>query len=291
MQASRVIAFVAASALAMLGCKAERPDADKPDAAVQTEMLQPPTIDTTTPSSTPNGTVAIRGSTMGARVVVSGGPGDPVVKASLPTGGYCVDAPLQATGPTTLTAYALKDGKISAPTTITVTKDAAAPNPPNAVCAGTEQPVCGTEDASHGNCSNNADDDCDGYSDACDPGCNGCVDDGFGPNWSPFFVPMIMPGTYNLAMCPCRDDWFAFYVTQGQVVHAKISFNAAAIDLDMILQTPKNAEASNNTYVASSLLTTSPEEINWTANATGTYYLKIYAYNTSSSAAYTLTVY
>jgi len=288
MQAARVIVALSL----VVGCKAERPDADKPDAAAMNmDMLQAPTIDTTTPTATPNGTVAIRGTTEGARVVISGGPGDPVVKSALPTGGYCIDAPLQASGPTTLTAYALKDGKISPPTTVTITKDAGAAIPPNAVCAGTEEPVCDVEDSSHANCTNNKDDDCDGYSDACDTGCNGCADDGFGPNWSPFFVPMVMPGTYTLAICPCRADWFAFYVTQGQVVHAKVSFNASAIDLDMTLQTPKNAEANNNMYVASSLLTSSPEEINWTANATGTYYLRIFSYKDDGAASYTLTVY
>lgn len=278
--------------IAMLGCTAERPGSDMPDAAVAMgDELVAPTIDTSTPTVTPNGTVAIRGTTTGSRIVVKGATGDPVVKPVLPTGGFCVDVPLVDGAPTMLSAYALKDGVISPPAALTITKDAGAPIPSMPICAGTEEPVCVAEDTASGNCTNDKDDNCNGYTDECETSCNGCTDDGFGPNWSPFFVPMIPDGTYQLSICPCRDDWFAFSVTSGQIIHVKATFNSTALDLDMRLQTPKNAEDGLTTSVATSATTTGIEEITWTATATGTYYLKIYSYRANGRGSYTLTVY
>jgi len=278
--------------IAVVGCTAERPGSDKPDAAVAMgDELLAPTIDTSTPTTTPNDTVAIRGTTTGTRVVIKGSTGDPIVKPVLPTGGFCLDVPLLATGPTALNAYALKDGQISPPAPLSITKDAAAAIPANPICAGTEEPVCVAEDTASGNCTNGEDDNCNGYADACETACNGCMDDGFGPNWEPFFVPMIPAGTYQLSICPCRDDWFAFAVTSGETVHVKATFNSTNIDLDMRLQTPKNAEDGLSTSVATSATTTGIEEITWSATTAGTYYLKVYSYRTNGRGAYTLTVY
>lgn len=278
--------------LALIACTAERPGADKPDAAVEmTEELAPPTIDVATPTTTPNSTVAIRGTTNGTRIVVTGGPGDAVFQSALPTGGYCIDAPLEASGPTNLVAYALKDGLISTPTPLTVTKDAGAPIPQSAQCSGTEAPVCVAEDTAGGNCANDKDDNCNGYADECETGCNGCTEDALGPNWTPFFVPMIPDGVYQLSICPCRNDYFAFQVTTGQTIHVKATFDTTAVDVDMRLQTPKNAEDNLSTSVASSTTTTGIEEITWAATATGTYYLKVYSYRANGMGNYTLTVY
>src|SRR5947208_13021822 len=94
-------------ALAVCACSAERPHTDKPDAMPANAILDKPSIDPATPMATPNGTVAIRGSTNGTRIVVKGGPGDPVVKAALPTGGFCADTPLAGSGPTELSVFAL----------------------------------------------------------------------------------------------------------------------------------------------------------------------------------------
>jgi hypothetical protein len=179
---------------------------------------------------------------------------------------------------------------ISPPSIVTVTKDPAAPIPMDATCSGMEAPVCGTEDTSSGNCSDGKDNDCDGYTDQCDPGCNGCVEDAFGPNWDPFFVPMVAPGTYHLQICPCRNDWFAFSPTMGSTVHVKMTYAQAKVDLDMLLQVPSDAENGSTNHVAISAGTTGTEEINWTANMAGIYYLKIYPYQ-GDNGAYTLTVY
>jgi len=270
----------------VIACSAERPGGDKPDAGMMGTELNAPMLDV--PMSTPNPTVAVRGMTGGSRIVVKGGPGEPVVRSVLPTGGFCLDVPLMDSGPTQLLAYALKDGTISPAATFQVTRDAAAAIPPNPMCLGMEAPVCVPESASA--CTNMKDDDCNGFTDACDPSCNGCMDDALSPNWEPFYVPMIAPGTYNLKMCPCRTDWFAFQVTAGEVIHAHATFDSVAIDLDMKLQTVADAEGNAATSVASSQTTTGIEDITWTATTAGMYYLKVYAYD-GDNKPYTLRIY
>ena len=285
-----LISVTVAGAVTVPACKAERPGGDdKADAGVA-ESLDPPAIDTSVPMSTPNDMVAVRGTTAGTRIVVKGS-GDPVVRASLPTGGFCVEAPLQPSGPTTLNVFALKDGLISMPSIITVTKDAAAPIPSMPNCLGMEDPVCVPESPTAANCANGKDDDCNGYTDSCDPSCNGCMDDALGPNWEPFFVPMVAAGTYQAAICPCRDDWFAFQASASDVIHVKSTFTAALIDIDMKLQTASAAEMNSSTTVAQSITTTGTEEINFTVTTAGLYYLHIYPYKKDDQGKYTLTIY
>lgn len=281
-----LVATLSASAF---GCTADRPGGDnlKPDAGVA-DVLKAPTLEV--PMSTPNGTVAVRGSSDGTRIVVKGTTGDPVVRSVLPSGGFCLDVPLED-GENLFSAFALKNGDISPSAPFTVTKDPAAPIPANPMCAGMEEPVCVAEDSASSNCANGADDNCNGYTDECDPTCNGCMDDAFGPNWSPFYVPMIMPGTYDMYICPCRSDWFAFQVPAGGIVHVRATFTQATLDLDMILQTPMAAEDGVTTSVARSTTTTSAEEINFTSTAGGLYYLKIYPYKAGQIGPYKLTVY
>lgn len=283
---------VTAAAVAIAACEAERPGGDKMDAGV-VEMLEAPDIDTTVPMTTPNDTVAIRGMTVGNRVVVKGSSGDPVVRATLPTGGFCVDAPLADSGPTLLNVFALKDGAISPARTIEVTKDPAAPIPSSPQCLGMEEPQCVDETVAANTCGNGKDDNCNGYTDACDTTCNGCMEDALGPNWQPFFVPMVPAGTYMMSICPCRDDWFAFEVNQGDVVHAKATFMTSVIDLDMKLQKAADAEMNVTTSVASSTTVTGTEEVNYTvpAGGAGLYYLKVYAYKKEDFGSYTLTIY
>ena len=100
---------VALTALGM-GCSADRPRVNTPDAgSAMDDQLQAPGFDPSIPTTTPNAMVAVRGTTDGTRVIVQGGPGDPIVTSSLPGGGFCADVPLMPSGPTTLTAFALKD--------------------------------------------------------------------------------------------------------------------------------------------------------------------------------------
>jgi hypothetical protein len=102
---------------------------------------------------------------------------------------------------------------------------------------------------------------------------------------------MVPPGTYDLQICPCRSDWFAFGVPVGGVIHVRATFTQATLDLDMILQKPKDAEDGTATSVARSTTTTSAEEINFTATESGLYYLKIYPYKAGQTGPYTLRVY
>jgi hypothetical protein len=74
------------------------------------------------------------------------------------------------------------------------------------------------------------------------------------------------------------------------VVHVRMTYSQAKVDLDMLLQTPSDAENGSTNHVAISAGTTGTEEINWTANMAGIYYLKIYPYQ-GNDGAYTLTVY
>jgi len=284
------IFVTALGAVTFCACEAERPGDNKPDAGVQA-ALEAPSIDSATAMTTPYDTVAVRGTTNGSRVVVKGTNGDPVFASVLPSGMFCVDATIDATGPTLLNVFALKDGLISPATTITVTKDAAAPIPQAPMCAGQETPTCVDETTAAGTCTNGKDDNCNGYTDMCDTTCNGCMEDALGPNWAPFFVPQVPPGTYPMSICPCRDDWFAFPLNMNEVVHVKATFTTTVVDIDMKLFKAADAEANSTTSVASSVTTTGTEEITYTATAAGLYYLKIYAYKKDDFGPYTFTIY
>jgi len=263
----------------------------QPDAGSDDTALTAPSIDTSTPMRVPGSTVAIRGSTSGARIVVKTSAGDPVEQAALPTGGFCIDVPLNANGPTTLDVYALKDGLISPAAEIVVTQDPGAPQPASPLCLGAEVPQVTPENPGSGDCSDGKDNDGNGLVDACDPGCNMCVDDALGPNNSPFFVPTVAPGSYDLQICPCTADWFAFTVPAGGIVHAKATFDSSKVDFDMMLQTPNQAETNSTFRQAISNGTTGTEEINYTATNAGTFYLKVYPFASDGTGAYTLTIY
>ena len=271
-------------------CTAQRPHEEMPDAGVETNELSAPNLDAI-PISTSLDTIAIRGNTAGASIVVTGADGDPVVRSVLPSGAFCADVPLAATGETSLLVFALKDGVISPGVRVNVTRDANAPIPDSPRCLGMEQPYCVAEDTTSGNCGNGTDDNCNGFSDECETGCNGCQDDGFGPNSTPFLVPMVAKGTYQLQICPCHSDYFAFAVAQGQTIHVKATFNTANVDLDMRLQVPKAAEDNTTASVATSVGTTGTEEITWPATAGGVYYLHVYPFQNNQSGAYTLTIF
>jgi hypothetical protein len=170
--------------------------------------------------------------------------------------------------------------------------DPSAPIPANATCSGMEMPVCApSEDQASGTCNDGKDNDCDGYIDSCDTGCNGCIEDALGPNWDPFFVPMVAAGTYNLQLCPCRSDWFAFTRSAGGTVHVKVTYNQSKLDIDIILQRPTDAENGSSTHLAISAGSTGTEDINFTTVNGGTFYLKVYTYGSNDSGAYTMTVY
>jgi hypothetical protein len=264
-----------------LACSADAPvDRNKQiDAGTGGDVLAPPKLDPT-PERTPLASVAVRGTTGGARVV-SLGPFGTKITAVLPGGTFCQDAAIETGGAESrLEFFSVGgDGRLSNPAIVEVVHDPAAPQPamrscggddPTTACAGPE--VCGTD---------GKDEDCDGWADACDTDCSGCVDDAFEPNDLAVNVPSIQPGTYDdMVICPCRDDWFAFFVSPGQRIRPTINFTTALIDLDMRLFWVNPDGSGTGTQVASSVTTTNQETIDYLvpAGAGGTYYLRIYPF-------------
>jgi hypothetical protein len=270
----------------MVGCKVDPPDDSKEQPDSGTGFLQKPQA--SAPDRTPLSTVAIRGSANGAsRVVVK----DPASERSsvnplLPGGDFCVDALLSEGATVSFEVYAVaEDGNISQPASVEVAQDPGAPPPADPTCSS------GGECAEEEDCGNDTDDDCNGLKDECDSGCNGCDDDYFEPNDTPFSVPMVPPDTYDdLKICPCREDWYAFLVGEGGRIHAHAHFTHADVDIDMKLYKAEDAEMHNDTTVAASATTTDDEDIDYTSTGPGTYYLRVYAFRQDGQGPYTLTV-
>ena len=292
MNAMRNLITTTAVLFAMSACTAERPhdNSKMPDAGSDdTDKLTAPIL-SDVPVSTPLDTVAIRGNTDGASIVVTSDDDDPVVRSVLPSGAFCADVPVTAAD-NSLLVFALKDGVISEGVRVNVKHDPNAPQPQSPRCLGMEQPACVAEDNNANNCGDGQDNNCNGFSDECETACNGCQEDGFGPNYTPYLVPMIAPGTYQLSICPCHSDYFAFSVPAGQMIHVKATFNTSNIDLDMKLQVPTEAENNTPTAVAQSIGTTGVEEISWPAASSGVYYLHVYPFGANQAGSYTLTIF
>jgi hypothetical protein len=276
------------SALTTLACTADRPQqVNPPHPDGGTEGTLRPPMATGVPSATPDSTVAIRGTTDGSAIIVQGGPTGSQSVAVLPGGNFCIDAALAA-GRNVFLIYALDgNGAISSPATVVTNQDPSASSPSDPTCSGQVAQCSATEI-----CGNGKDDDCDGWTDACDTHCNGCVDDYLEPNNYPLNVPSLEAGTYsNLEICPCRDDWIAFHRLMGGTVHAKVTFNALTVDINLKLFRASDAEKGVFDAVASSTTSSSAEEIQWTVDKDGTYYLKVYATRKSGTGKYTLKVF
>lgn len=271
------------------GCSASNPHDHimKPDAMVQAPV--PPPKVTDTPQATPLSTVAVQGTTQGVSVVIEGGGATRLISDALPGGGFCQDVPLQANQDNNISLYALGgDGRISQPTKITVTQSSSAPMPSVPYCSGVVGGQCGKTEI----CGNGKDDDCNGETDQCDPACNKCVDDDYEPNDQPVLVPMLDPGSYSLRICPCHDDWFSFRAQMGGVIHVLAEFQNSQMDLDLELYRAGPSGDGVGDKVASSMTKTNMEEINWTADMAGTYYLHAFVFGDMyGSGSYTLTVY
>ena len=241
------------------------------------------------PDVTPLDTVAVRGTTDGTRVVVQS-PFETRVVSVLPGGSFCLDAPLELQGQTTLSVYSVGgDGRVSDAMRITVTRDESGPMPPQPRCSGSAEQSCAAAEICNGA---GVDDDCNGFADACDSACNGCEDDIFEPNDDAVDVPTLEKGTYDLALCPCRSDWFAFHVKQGERIHATAVFHGTNFDPNMRLYRAGLTENTSDA-VAWSLTSVGREEIDWVADADGTYYVNIYLFSTDvlqQNGTYTLTI-
>lgn len=269
------------------GCKVDPPEDDKVNPDAGSGSLSRPQA--TAPDRTPLPTVAIRGRADGAsRVVIKEVETErSSVNPLLPGGEFCVDTEI---APNATVAYEVfsvaEDGNISQPASVEVVQDPGAPQPADPTCTD------GGECAAEEDCGNETDDDCNGFRDECDPECNGCDDDYFEPNDTPFSVPMIPPDTYDgLKVCPCREDWFAFLVGEGGVIDATANFTHSEIDIDLKLYKAEDAEMHSDTTVASSAETDDNEEINYTSTGPGTYYLRVFSFRQDGQGSYKLTVY
>jgi hypothetical protein len=275
-----------ACCLLAFGCKADNAGdggAEDTDAAVDRVLQAPLLIDIV--MSTPGDTVAIRGTSLGERVAILGGPGGTSLASILPGGNFCKDVELAA-GTTDLSVYSVGSGLLSEPIFMTVTKDASAPEPANPTCSGTNEPVCATEEI----CDNELDDNCDGYIDVCDQGCIACADDALEPNDFLINVPGIGSGVYQLKLCPCRDDWFSFTASAGQRIRATADFVHEEMNLNMRLykSTPTGEQGA---FAAGSFGLDNQEEIDYLVEEPGVYFMRIYILSgVEEQGAYQLTV-
>ena len=278
-----VACLLAAAAGAGPGCSADNPIPKPPqdvDAAAEDE-LEPPELEPVV-ERTPRTAVQARGRSDGSRVVGLGSPAGAIVTVVLPGGSFCQVTPIAAEGTTELRYHAMAgDGRVSRPVPVEVTYDDAATDP-GAPC-GDPQPEC--EDAELCG-ADEVDDDCNGWADGCDLACSGCQDDAYEPNDFPVNVPTVTAGTYDMELCPCRDDWFAFQVAMGDRIHAVIDFSSDEIDIDakLFLSGPDGSGISEPP-VDSSTSTGDQEVIDYTAAMAGVYYLRVYPFRDEDDPA------
>lgn len=278
---------LAALCVLSLACKADDAGdggADESDAAVD-EVLQAPALSNIV-ITTPRDTVAVRGTSSGERVAIIGGPDGTSLASILPGGNFCTDVSIAGSGDTELTVYSVGGGLLSEPIFMTVTKDAAAPEPASPTCSGTNEPNCDVAEI----CDNELDDNCDGYVDICDQTCITCADDALEPNDFLINVPSIGADVYQLQLCPCRDDWFSFTATAGQRIRATADFVHEEMNLNMRLYqaTPMGDQGDLAAY---SFSVTDQEEIDFTVVDPGIYFLRIYILlGGDKQGAYQLTI-
>lgn len=244
----------------------------------------PAILDLSAPERTPLLTAAVRGHTSNATRVVVGLSEDSQVEPVMPGGDFCVDVALPEGRVSAIVVHAISDsGAASAQADVEVAQEADAPEPPEPTCSGEQ---CAADE----DCGNGVDDDCNALADECDSACNGCADDDLEPNDVPFAVPPLEDGSYDLDICPCREDWFAFELPDGGAITAMATFEHDAIDIDLQLFEAADAEMGLDNPVATSMTTNDSERIDYTATSAGTYYLRVYSFRTGSSGSYGLDI-
>lgn len=264
---------------------------DQVDAMPAVQPLDPPKI-TSWVEATPLPSVAVRGQTDGTRIVASGAASGTVIAQVLPGGSFCIDCTLFSGDTTTLTFFAVGDGQVSDPVTIETTRDPGAAQPSDPTCSGAAPTECTDVEV----CDSAGDDDCNGLVDACDPHCNSCIDDGYEPNDAPRLVPTLVSGTYEgLIICPCRDDWFAFNLDAGEQLHVFADFRQSQVDIDLHLFTAGEAGVGTveplESPLARAASTDDDEDLVFTPEAAGTYFLRVFSFPDSEGAGnYSLTV-
>jgi hypothetical protein len=101
---------------------------------------------------------------------------------------------------------------------------------------------------------------------------NQCIVDNFEPNDTLGSAPSTSMGSYtNLGQCG-DDDYFAITLNNGDSINIDVSFTHSEGDVDIQLYGP------NGSVAASSETTTNNENIAGTANAAGTFTLRVFLY-------------
>ena len=265
-----------------VACSADDPiDKDPGTDAAPPAELAPPELEPVV-ERTPRDAIQARGRCDGSRVVGLGSPAGSIVTVVLPGGSFCQVTPINSEGSTELRYHTMAgDGRVSSPVLVEVTYDDAAADP-GAPC-GDPQPECDDDEVCG---ADEVDDDCNGWADRCDLACSGCQDDAYEPNDFPVNVPTVAPGTYDMELCPCRDDWFAFQVAMGDRIHAVIDFSSDEIDIDakLFLGGP-DGYGIVEPPVDSSTSTGDQEVIDHNAEMAGVYFLRVYPFRDEDDPA------
>lgn len=97
-----------------------------------------------------------------------------------------------------------------------------------------------------------------------------CADDGREDNDAQGTATPVNAGSYNnLRSCDGDDDWYAIHLDAGQTLDAYLTFTHAQGDIDVHLTN------TAGTWLASASSTNDDEEVVYTAQIAGTYYLHV----------------
>ncbi len=216
------------------------------------------------------------------RIIVRGGD-NPVAKAVLPDGSFCIDVPMPDPGTYDFEIVGQSmDGVFSEPAMVQIVFDpASAPIPGLTLCSGQDPAGCA---GSSEICDDGRDNDCNGLADMRDPACSDCVDDVFEPN-DDVNAPRADPGRYEgLTICPGNSDYYGIYANAGDTIRATIYFSQASGDLDLEL-----LGIDHTTVLATSATMTDDEVVSYDATDTGEYKLLVWGPDGSMNG-YTLVV-
>ena len=235
------------------------------------------------PSAVPFPLVTLRGTAANAKRVLIRGSENPLASDLFTDGTFCVDVPLRETRVFALEVLSQSQtGEFSAPVMLSVEFNPAAPDIPNAqTCAGADPRGCVRANEV---CSNSRDDDCDGLVDDRDPDCATCPDDLLENNdVTP--APRIGDGRHdNLRICPGDGDYYAYPMSTGNRIDARVLFAHANGDLDLSLIDPAGM------IVAMASTQDDDEMFSHTATMDGLYHVYVFGVTGDVETNYSLDV-